>query len=56
MSRRAGSIENGGIVAMLKVGLGAADKYVTNILAKLDLPAVGTDHRWPLAVLKYLGA
>jgi hypothetical protein len=28
---------------------------VTNIFAKLDLPAAGTDHRLVLAVLKYVG-
>jgi hypothetical protein len=33
----------------------AVEKYVTNIFAKLDLPAAGTDHRRVLAVLKYLG-
>jgi DNA-binding NarL/FixJ family response regulator len=46
---------NGGIVAALKVSPSAVEKYVTNIFAKLDLPAAGTDHRRVLAVLKYLG-
>ena len=46
---------NNGIVAALKVSPSAVEKYVTNIFAKLDLPAVGTDHRRVLAVLKYLG-
>ena len=46
---------NNGIVAALKVSPSAVEKYVTNIFAKLDLPAAGTDHRRVLAVLKYLG-
>jgi DNA-binding NarL/FixJ family response regulator len=46
---------NGGIVATLKVSPSAVEKYVTNIFAKLDLPAAGSDHRRVLAVLKYLG-
>jgi DNA-binding NarL/FixJ family response regulator len=47
---------NSGVVAALKVSPSAVEKYVTNIFAKLDLPAAGTDHRRVLAVLKYLGA
>ena len=47
---------NGGIVALLKVSPSAAEKYVTNIFAKLDLPPTSTDHRRVLAVLKYLGS
>jgi DNA-binding NarL/FixJ family response regulator len=46
---------NSGIVAALKVSPSAVEKYVTNIFAKLDLAAAGTDHRRVLAVLKYLG-
>ena len=46
---------NGGIVATLKVSPSAVEKYVTNIFAKLDLPAAGSDHRRVLAVLKYVG-
>ena len=46
---------NNGIVAALKVSPSAVEKYVTNIFAKLDLPAAGTDHRRVLAVLKYVG-
>jgi DNA-binding NarL/FixJ family response regulator len=46
---------NGGIVTALKVSPSAVEKYVTNIFAKLDLPAAGSDHRRVLAVLKYLG-
>ena len=47
---------NHGIVAVLKVSPSAVEKYMTNILAKLDLPPTGTDHRRVLAVLKYLGS
>jgi DNA-binding NarL/FixJ family response regulator len=46
---------NNGIVTVLKVSPSAVEKYVTNIFAKLDLPATSTDHRRVLAVLKYLG-
>ena len=46
---------NGVIVATLKVSPSAVEKYVTNIFAKLDLPAAGSDHRRVLAVLKYVG-
>jgi DNA-binding NarL/FixJ family response regulator len=46
---------NNGIVAALRVSPSAVEKYVTNILAKLDLPPTGTDHRRVLAVLKFLG-
>jgi DNA-binding NarL/FixJ family response regulator len=46
---------NLGIVEALQVSPSAVEKYVTNILAKLDLPPTGTDHRRVLAVLKYLG-
>jgi DNA-binding NarL/FixJ family response regulator len=46
---------NNGIVEALKVSPSAVEKYVTNILAKLDLPPTDTDHRRVLAVLKFLG-
>ena len=46
---------NNGIVEALKVSSSAAEKYVTNIFAKLDLPPTDTDHRRVLAVLKFLG-
>jgi DNA-binding NarL/FixJ family response regulator len=45
---------NSGIVASLKVSPSAAEKYVTNIFAKLDLAPTATDHRRVLAVLRYL--
>jgi len=45
---------NNGIVDALKVSHSAVEKYISNILAKLDLPPTGTDHRRVLAVLKFL--
>jgi DNA-binding NarL/FixJ family response regulator len=45
---------NNGIVEALRVSHSAVEKYVSNIFAKLDLPATDTDHRRVLAVLKLL--
>ena len=45
---------NSGIVDALKVSHSAVEKYVSSILAKLDLPQTDTDHRRVLAVLKFL--
>ncbi len=45
---------NNGIVDALKVSHSAVEKYISNILAKLDLPPTGSDHRRVLAVLKFL--
>ncbi|MEU4563139.1 response regulator transcription factor [Actinoplanes sp. NPDC023936] len=45
---------NSGIVNALKVSHSAVEKYVSSILAKLDLPHTDTDHRRVLAVLKFL--
>jgi DNA-binding NarL/FixJ family response regulator len=47
---------NGAIAASLVVSLGAVEKHITNIFAKLDLPACDDDHRRVLAVLAYLRA
>jgi DNA-binding NarL/FixJ family response regulator len=46
---------NNGIVEALKVSHSAVEKYVSNILTKLDLRPTDTGHRRVLAVLKYLG-
>jgi DNA-binding CsgD family transcriptional regulator len=45
---------NGAIAESLVVSLGAIEKHITNIFAKLDLPACDEDHRRVLAVLAYL--
>jgi DNA-binding CsgD family transcriptional regulator len=45
---------NGAIAESLVVSLGAIEKHITNIFAKLDLPACDDDHRRVLAVLAYL--
>jgi DNA-binding NarL/FixJ family response regulator len=45
---------NNGIVDALHVSPSAVEKYVSNIFAKLDLPATTSDHRRVLAVLRFL--
>jgi DNA-binding NarL/FixJ family response regulator len=45
---------NAAIAAELVVTDRAVEKHVTNIFAKLDLPAGGDDHRRVLAVLRFL--
>jgi Bacterial regulatory proteins, luxR family len=45
---------NGAIAESLVVSLGAIEKHITSIFAKLDLPACDEDHRRVLAVLAYL--
>ncbi len=47
---------NSGIAGALFVSEGAVEKHVRHILAKLDLPIEGQDHRRVLAVLMYLEA
>ncbi len=47
---------NAAIAREMVVTLGAVEKHVSNIFAKLDLPATDDDHRRVLAVLAYLGA
>ncbi|QAY60321.1 response regulator transcription factor [Microbacterium protaetiae] len=45
---------NGAIASELVIGLGAVEKNVTSIFAKLNLADSGTDHRRVLAVLAWL--
>jgi DNA-binding NarL/FixJ family response regulator len=45
---------NAAIAESLVVTAGAIEKHITNIFAKLDLPACEDDHRRVLAVLVYL--
>ena len=45
---------NQGIARKLVVGVGAVEKNVTSIFAKLGLEASASDHRRVLAVLRYL--
>jgi DNA-binding NarL/FixJ family response regulator len=47
---------NAAIARSLVVTLGAVEKHISNIFAKLDLPATDDDHRRVLAVLTYLRA
>ena len=47
---------NNAIAQLLVVSDGAVEKHVSNIFAKLDLPASANDHRRVLAVLRYLEA
>ena len=47
---------NVGIASQLVISEGAAEKHITNILGKLDLPDTENDHRRVLAVLAYLDA
>ena len=46
---------NQGIAAALHITEGAAEKHISNIFGKLDLPETSHDHRRVLAVLAYLG-
>ena len=47
---------NAAIARATVVTLGAVEKHVTSIFAKLDLPATDDDHRRVLAVLAFLAA
>ena len=47
---------NAAIARALVVTLGAVEKHISNLFAKLDLPATDDDHRRVLAVLAYLRA
>jgi DNA-binding NarL/FixJ family response regulator len=46
---------NVGIATLLGISEGAAEKHITNIFGKLELPDSEIDHRRVLAVLAYLG-
>jgi len=47
---------NAGIAAALSITEGAAEKHISSIIGKLELPDGKTDHRRVLAVLAYLEA
>ncbi len=47
---------NAAVARELVVTLGAVEKHISNVFAKLDLPATDDDHRRVLAVLAYLRA
>jgi DNA-binding NarL/FixJ family response regulator len=49
-------LSNQAIAERLAVTLRSAEKYVSSIFAKLDLPDSGGEHRRVLAVLRYLQA
>ena len=48
-------MSNYGIADTLVISVGAVEKHVKNIFAKLGLPETHGDHRRVLAVLRYLG-
>ena len=54
LSMMAEGRSNGGIAEALVLSVGAVEKHVQNILAKLELPQSSSDHRRVLAVLAYL--
>jgi len=45
---------NAGIAAALVLSMGAIEKHIANIFAKLDLPPSTNEHRRVLAVLAHL--
>ena len=47
---------NIGIARQLSISEGAAEKHISNIFGKLQLPESPSDHRRVLAVLAYLGS
>jgi len=47
---------NIGIATQLSISEGAAEKHISNIFGKLELPESPSDHRRVLAVLTYLGS
>jgi DNA-binding NarL/FixJ family response regulator len=54
LSMMAEGRSNAGIAEALVLSIGAVEKHVQSILAKLDLPQSSSDHRRVLAVLAYL--
>ena len=46
---------NTAIAESLVVSMGAVEKHISSIFAKLDLPPSDLEHRRVLAVLRYLG-
>ncbi len=45
---------NQGIADAMVISLRAAEKYVSSVFTKLDIPTTGTESRRVLAVLLYL--
>jgi DNA-binding NarL/FixJ family response regulator len=56
LSQMAEGRTNAAIARALVVTPGAVEKHISNIFAKLDLPATNDDHRRVLAVLAFLRA
>jgi DNA-binding NarL/FixJ family response regulator len=48
-------LSNQAIAERMSITLRSAEKYVSSIFAKLDLPDTGSEHRRVLAVLRFLG-
>jgi DNA-binding NarL/FixJ family response regulator len=48
-------LSNPGIAERLEISLRSAEKYVSSIFVKLDLPDSGSESRRVLAVLRFLG-
>jgi DNA-binding NarL/FixJ family response regulator len=48
-------LSNQAIADRMAITLRSAEKYVSSIFAKLDLPDTGAEHRRVLAVLRFLG-
>jgi DNA-binding NarL/FixJ family response regulator len=56
LAAMAEGLTNAGIAAKLVITEGAAEKHISNIFGKLDLPETDHGHRRVLAVLAYLGS
>ncbi|MFK7917301.1 MAG: response regulator [Ilumatobacter sp.] len=55
LAMMAEGLSNAGIAEQLVVSLGAVEKHISNVFAKLDLDPLGGAHRRVLAVLTFLG-